>query len=953
MTRPTPPGIPHRLTAAALFLFWLAAGSSARAENIVYPPDAGVLNVRAAPYFAKGDGRTDDTRAIQKALAEGLNRHKIVYLPNGTYRVSATLRWNDGTNGDWNGWGRYLSIQGQSRSATIIKLQNGVFTNAARPQAVVYTASGNDFHAAGYRENGSGNQAFENSLYNLTINTGRNNPGAVGLDYQVSNWGALRDVAVRSGDKRGVAGILLTRRDNGPGLLKNIVVDGFDTAIEAGQEICHVTMEHVQLSGQRRVGIEQRAAVFAIRDLVSVNRVPALRASRDALLSLLGARLTGGDPARAAVEIADADTHAVLRDIVTAGYNAAVLLRGKIVPGHARAAWNSDPVLGASSPRAARLPVRETPAFFDPDLLHWAGVRAFGPDPNFDKNEDDTVRVQAAMNSGKSVVYFPGRPGAYRLSKTIVVPSTVRHILGLGAAINTSRIPPGEPAFHVRGGGSKDQTIIERLQIGGRGIAHEGARTLILKDLQIGGFRNGPNAGPLFVENVCGAPWRFDHPQSAWLRQLNPEGNFAPAVILNNGATLWILGLKTETGSTLIQTQAAGRTELWGGFAYTFGVDPAMPAFVVDDATVSLSFCGTTYQGDKGFYTTLVREQRGGGGQPRTLTRAQAFGRGGGASLPLYVSIANPKTNAEKSRRVSPMRPNSRWLQNARYGIFVHFLPGGDGWQKAISSFDVEAFAADVTQAGAAYVVFTLGQNNGYYCAPNAVYEKYAGYAPFERCARRDLPMELADALKKRGVRFLLYLPSRAPQQDARAMRGLSDVSEQQPAPQEFTRKWSEVIREWSERYKTKVSGWWFDGAYNTAGWDDLTKPFNWKTWAAACRAGNPDSLLAFNPGTDRPRAFTVLCDEQDYTAGEQNEWTATPQQFPAPPGVVWQVLSFLGSSWAKADGPHVSDAAMIAYVRQVIAQNGVVTCDVNVSDMGRIFAPHLQQLADLRAAVR
>ena len=298
-------------------------------------------------------------------------------------------------------------------------------------------------------------------------------------------------------------------------------------------------------------------------------------------------------------------------------------------------------------------------------------------------------------------------------------------------------------------------------------------------------------------------------------------------------------------------------------------------------------------------------------------------------------------------------KPDRRWLKNAKYGIFVHFLPGGPGWPEAISSFDPEAFADDPRRAGAAYVIFTLGQNNGYYCAPNAVYEKYAGYAPSERCSRRDLPMELADALAERKVRLLLYLPSRAPQQDAQAMRGLSDVHERDPVPQEFTRKWGEVIREWSLRYGAKVSGWWFDGAYNTAGWDDGTKPYNWKTWAAACRAGNPDSLLAFNPGTDRPRAFTVLSDEQDYTAGEQNDWTATPQQFPASPGVVWHVLGFLGSSWAKPDGPHVPDAAMIAYGRQVIGAGGVVTCDVNVSDAGRIFSPHLQQLTVLHAAVR
>lgn len=295
---------------------------------------------------------------------------------------------------------------------------------------------------------------------------------------------------------------------------------------------------------------------------------------------------------------------------------------------------------------------------------------------------------------------------------------------------------------------------------------------------------------------------------------------------------------------------------------------------------------------------------------------------------------------------------DTTWLQAARYGLFVHFLPGGDNWQSAIESFDVEVFAGQVQETGASYVFFTLGQNNGYYCAPNATYETLAGYALHERCAQRDLPLELADALAQCGIRLMLYLPSRAPQQDAYAMKNLGDVHEREPAPQEFTRHWNEVIREWSLRYGTKVSGWWFDGAYNTRGWDDLTQPYNWKTWAAAARAGNADSLLAFNPGIETPRAFETLNDEQDYTAGEQNQWQATPTDFPAPRGVQWQVLSYLGSGWGKADGPRLPDADLIDYVRRVNNQNGVVTMDVHVADNGHIFPAHLRQLITLRAAL-
>ena len=305
-----------------------------------------------------------------------------------------------------------------------------------------------------------------------------------------------------------------------------------------------------------------------------------------------------------------------------------------------------------------------------------------------------------------------------------------------------------------------------------------------------------------------------------------------------------------------------------------------------------------------------------------------------------------------------PLDGNSKrvaWLASAKYGVFVHFLGGGPKWQEKVDAFDVEACASEMEQAGAAYVFITLGQNSGYICSPNSVYEKYVGCKPNERCSKRDLPMELAAALAKRKIRMFLYLPSRAPQRDKQAMQGLSDVDERQPAPQEFTRKWSEVIREWPVRYGDKVSGWWFDGSYNTAGWDDPKQPFNWTTWAAACRAGNPQSILAFNPGTKLPKAFQALTEQQDYTAGEQNKLGSTPQTNPSPKGVQWHLLTYLGSYWGKAKPEGASrftDKEIIEFIQMVNEQGGVVSLDVAHAN-GRINPEHLRQLIAIKKALR
>jgi len=42
--------------------------------------------------------------------------------------------------------------------------------------------------------NGSGNRALPFDLRNTTINVGRGNPGAIGIDYLANNRGAVEDV---------------------------------------------------------------------------------------------------------------------------------------------------------------------------------------------------------------------------------------------------------------------------------------------------------------------------------------------------------------------------------------------------------------------------------------------------------------------------------------------------------------------------------------------------------------------------------------------------------------------------------------------------------------------------------------------------------------------------------------------------------------------------------------
>jgi len=302
--------------------------------------------------------------------------------------------------------------------------------------------------------------------------------------------------------------------------------------------------------------------------------------------------------------------------------------------------------------------------------------------------------------------------------------------------------------------------------------------------------------------------------------------------------------------------------------------------------------------------------------------------------------------------------PRGEWMKHAKYGVLLNFYGGQPQWgnqkfQDLVNAFDVQTLADQLDDAGVDYVIFTVGQNSGYFCSPNATYDKYVGLKPGERCSIRDLPDELADALATHDIKMMLYMIARAPISNKHAMVKLGDIWHGHAAPQEFQLRWEKVIREWSLRYKEKLAGWWFDAAYNTAGYDDLTKPANWNTWAEAARAGYPGRVLTFNPGQGLHVAFLKPTPQQDYTAGEVDEWGATPKENPAPEGMQWQILSFMGKYWGIPDGPYKPDEWMIDYIKTVNRQGGVVTIDVALIPGGTIYPPHLKQLIAIGKGLR
>ncbi|MGH9352197.1 MAG: hypothetical protein ACRD2G_08570, partial [Terriglobia bacterium] len=185
------------------------------------------------------------------------------------------------------------------------------------------------------------------------------------------------------------------------------------------------------------------------------------------------------------------------------------------------------------------------------------------------------------------------------------------------------------------------------------------------------------------------------------------------------------------------------------------------------------------------------------------------------------------------------------WMRQARWGVMTHYLADWiasrtgqamtvERWNDWVDHFDVEGLAKQIQSTGAGYYLVSIGQNSGYYLSPNATYDHYVGIQP-SKCSRRDLIADLYQALHKRGVKLMVYLPSGAPGEDPAADQALG-WRRGAYRNREFQLKWQQVIREWSMRWGNKVAGWWFDGCYWPNTMYRTEKPPNFATFAAVAR---------------------------------------------------------------------------------------------------------------------
>ena len=484
-------------------------------QNIIFPRDAEVINVKNSPYNAQGDGVTDDTQAIQSAIAD--NRGRLIYFPDGTYQVNDTLRCQ-ATNGKQ----KRFFLQGQSQNKTIIRLKNGAtgFENIEQPKPVITYWEGKVADAT----------AFRNTLRNLTIDIGKNNPGVIALRFRANNYGSVEQVTLRSTDenKRGKYGLDLSVALNGPLLVKDLTVLGFDYGVYFTGALHSATIDGLTLSDQGIYGLYNRRQVLSIGHLISTNSVPAVKNDNDdrgngGLLTIVDGVLQGGATTNVAIENAEG-AGLYVRNLRTSSYKKAVqssihgTMRNKSSP---ISEFVSHPILSVfPSPQTSlNLPIKDTPKIAWDSLSDWAKVDGSA--------RDDTAAIQAAIDSGKTTIYFPA--DNYIVSNTIQIRGNVKRILGLGAVrieSDGALRESNNPLFQLVDG-TQDIVVIEGFETN-LGSAYfvdqDSLRTLVLRHLGASGYRNNVSGSKLFIEDVVGVNWYFKN-QKVWARQLNVEAS--------------------------------------------------------------------------------------------------------------------------------------------------------------------------------------------------------------------------------------------------------------------------------------------------------------------------------------------------------------------------------------------------------------------------------------------
>jgi hypothetical protein len=319
------------------------------------------------------------------------------------------------------------------------------------------------------------------------------------------------------------------------------------------------------------------------------------------------------------------------------------------------------------------------------------------------------------------------------------------------------------------------------------------------------------------------------------------------------------------------------------------------------------------------------------------------------------VNVGSGATNAQVSAGAGTagrtLDPDCAWMLRAKFGIFMHYqyriLLGRSirtkpqfpeisemtaaGWNAFVDGFDVNGFAKQMADAKVGWVIFCLDDH--YYawpCAPSEKFDQFTGYAPGEKCSRRDLIGELADALSARGVKLIVYTAMlNGYMKEPKVTTGLLDDGNNRTAPSAQSRaRRLAILKEYADRYKDKIAGWWFDGLELNSYHDE---PDDWSSIGQIVRAANPDAVIAFSCAKNEEGCMCKGVD--NYAAGDtwskQDLDRLTPEHLPPQDGVLWHGKIYCGNVYhGQGDANQFNDIKLVNWIKTCNRQRGICTLD-------------------------
>jgi len=300
---------------------------------------------------------------------------------------------------------------------------------------------------------------------------------------------------------------------------------------------------------------------------------------------------------------------------------------------------------------------------------------------------------------------------------------------------------------------------------------------------------------------------------------------------------------------------------------------------------------------------------------------------------------------------------DTSWMLKAKYGLFMHYqyriLLGysiktkpqfpdtsqmsATEWNRFVDGFDFDGFAQQMREAKVGWVIFCLDDHYfAWPCAPNNKFSDFCGYAPGEKCSRRDLMLDLARALNAKGVKLICYFAGlNGYMKEPKVLAGLMDpatgrgrFNETTPPSIAGRDRRLAILKEYADRFQEHIAGWWFDGVESSS---YLHKPADWWSINSIVHSANPKAVLAFSWGANEQGCVCPGVD--DYTAGatwsKQDLKRLTPKMLSSQQGILWHGKIYCGNVYqGQGDSNQFSDQELIDWIETCNKQGGVCTLD-------------------------